>query len=521
MRGVGGGVAGVLTVAALTSGCLRLAEPADPNVITVAARLGPNNLNPLKANDEGTARVSQLIFESLMDIGDDLNVAPGLAHRLETPDARTYVAHLERGVKFHDGHELTSKDVVFTFARFLEPEYVSPHKGAFTVLAGVRALDDYTVEFALKEPFPAFPISNLVPIQIVPDGVDDETLAAAPIGTGPYRFVRYDVDDKVILDAFEDYRGGAPGNAGLVLKVVPDDTMRGLELRKGTSDLMINDVPPDIAYQFEKSKEARIIRSPGLDFSYLGFNMADPVVADRRVRHAIGYAIDREAIVKYLRRGMASVATGLIPPQHVAYEPDIHTFRYDPAQAKRLLDEAGYPDPDGDEGPLPRLSLSLKISTNEEIRLQSTVIQQDLRRVGIALDVRSYEFATMFADVVSGNFQIMSLIWVGGAMVDPDILRRVYHSSQAPPSGFNRGRYSNPEVDRLLDRASAALDQPERLRLYSEAQKIIAEEAPYIPIWNRQNVIVAQWDLAGLHINPIGDFAALKDVRRVRGEVAE
>jgi peptide/nickel transport system substrate-binding protein len=497
------------------TGCDRGEQPADPNIITVAARLGPNNLNPLKANDEGTARVSQLIFESLMDVGDDLNATPTLAHRLESPNPRTYVVHLRRGVKFHDGHELTSRDVVFTFARFLDPEYVSPHKGAFTVLAGVRALDDYTVEFTLKDPFPGFPIANLVPIQIVPDGVDDAALSAAPIGTGPYRFVRYDVDDKVILDAFEGYRGGAPGNAGLVFKVIPDDTMRGLEVRKGTSDLMINDVPPDIAYQFEKNKEARLIREPGLDFSYLGFNMTDPVLADRRVRHAIGYAIDREAIVKYLRRGMASVATGLIPPQHVAYEQDIHRFRYDPARAKQLLDEAGYPDPDGDEGPLPRLSLSLKISTNEETRLQSTVIQQDLRRVGINLDVRAYEFATMFADVVTGNFQIMSLIWTAGAMIDADILRRVYHSEQVPPSGYNRGRYSNPEVDRLLDSASKALDQSERLRFYSAAQKIIADEAPYIPLWNRQNVIVAQRNLDGLHINPIGDFAALKDVRRV------
>jgi len=502
-------------VALLSVSCARGSGPADPNVITIVARLGPNNLNPMKANDEGTARLQQLVFESLLDTGDDLNVVPGLAERVDTPDPRTYVVHLQRGVTFHDGHELTARDVVFSFARFLDPAYISPHKGAFTVMAGVKAIDDYTVEFTLKDPFPAFPVSNLVPIQILPDGVSDEALSALPIGTGPYRFVRYDVDDKVILEAFEGYRGGPPSNAGLVFKIVPDDTMRSLEIRKGTADVMVNDVPPDVAYQFEKNDEARIIRSPGLDFSYLGFNMRDPVLSDKRVRHAIGYAIDREAIVKYLRRGMAQVATGLIPPQHVAYEPGIRMFDYDPARAKRLLDEAGYPDPDGDDGALPRLRLSLKISTNEEIRLQSTVIQQDLRRVGIDLDVRSYEFATMFADVVSGNFQIMSLIWVGGAMIDPDILRRVYHSQQVPPNGFNRGRYSNPEVDRLLDSASMAVDDAERKRFYRDAQKIIAEDAPYFPIWNRQNVIVAQHGLDGLHINPTGDFAALKDVRRV------
>jgi peptide/nickel transport system substrate-binding protein len=242
--------------------------------------------------------------------------------------------------------------------------------------------------------------------------------------------------------------------------------------------------------------------------------MRDPVVSDRRIRHAIGYATNRGAIVKYLRRDLANLATGLLPPQAWAYDADVFQFTYDPAKAKQLLDEAGYRDPDGD-GPLPRLRLSLKISTNEEVRLQSTVIQQDLRRVGIDLDLRSYEFATVFADILKGNFQIMSLQWVGGAVIDPDILRRVFHSSQVPPSGFNRGYYRNADVDQLLDRAGAALDEPERKALYTAAQRIIAADAVYIPIWNRVNVAVAQKNLAGVHLSPSIDFSMLKDVRRV------
>jgi peptide/nickel transport system substrate-binding protein len=243
--------------------------------------------------------------------------------------------------------------------------------------------------------------------------------------------------------------------------------------------------------------------------------MRDPVVSDQRVRHAIGYAIDRDAITKYLRRDLARPATGLIPPQAWAYEPDIFTFSYDPARAMRLLEEAGYPDPDGPDGPLPRLTVSLKISTNEEVRLQSTVIQENLRRVGIHLDLQSYEFATVFADILKGNFQMMSLIWVGGAVIDPDILRRVFHSTQVPPVGFNRGYYSNPEVDRLIDLATAALTEPERKGYYAAAQKIIAEEAPYIPIWNRVNVLLARHDLDGLRMTATAHFATLKDVKRV------
>jgi len=503
----------VILAALLAAGCAGPSAPRDPNIITVAARVGPNSLHPLKANDEGTARVGQLIYDSLMDTGEDLRAHPRLAERIETPDPMTYVVHLRHGVRFHDGHELTARDVVYTFSRLLDPAFVSPFKGAFTVMTGVRAADDYTVIFSLKSPFPSFPVTNLVPIPIIPDGADEQTLAHMPDGTGPYRLVRYAADDKVELAAFKDYWNGVPRNSGVVLKVIPDDTMRGLELRKGTADLVVNDVPPDIVYQMQKSGDFTIVRSPGLDFSYLGFNMRDPIVSDKRVRQAIGYATNRDAIVKYLRRDLAHPATGLIPPLAWAYEPDIFTFTYDPAKAKRLLDEAGYRDPDG-SGPLPRLRLTLKVSTSDEVRLQSTVIQEDLRRVGIELDVRSYEFATVFADIIKGNFQIMSLQWVGGAVIDPDILRRVFHSTQVPPAGFNRGHYQNPEVDRLIDLASAAIDERARKDYYGAAQRIIAEDAIYIPIWNRVNVAVAQKTLDGVHLSPSIDFSMLKDVHR-------
>ena len=248
----------------------------------------------------------------------------------------------------------------------------------------MTAVDDYTVRFTLAEPFAAFPIQLVLP-PIVPADSGDR-MRTSPIGTGPYRFVRYDVDDKVVLSAFEGFWGGSPDNTGLVVKVIPDDTMRGLDLRKGATDLVVNDLPADIVHQLAEDGAFRIEPSPGLDFSYIGFNLRDPILADRRVRHAIGYAINREAIIKYMRRDLARPASGLVPDQAWAFEPDVHRFTHDPARAMRLLDEAGYRDPDGD-GPLPRLRLSLKISSNEETRLQSTVVQEDLRRVGIELDL--------------------------------------------------------------------------------------------------------------------------------------
>jgi peptide/nickel transport system substrate-binding protein len=492
------------------SACGASSPPPDPGVLVVGVRAAPNTLDPRLGGDEVSQRVAQLVFDPLMEYGDDLSVRPVLAERLENPDPLTYVVHVRRGVRFHDGRPLTSKDVVYTFGAFLDPAYISPFKGAYRVMRSVTALDEHTVEFKLNEPFAAFPTQLVYTPPVVPAGSGD-SLRTHPIGTGPYRFVRYDVDEQVVLAAFDGYWQGRPANSGVVVKIIPDDTMRGLELRKRSIDLVANDLPPDIVHQLETSRDFRISRSPGLDFSYLGFNLRDPLLTDKRIRHAVGFAIDREAIVQHLRRGLATPAFGLMPPQAWAFEPHVFQFTYDPDESRRLLDEAGYPDPDGD-GPLPRLRLSLRVSTNEEVRLQAAVVQQDLARVGIALDILSSEFATLQDDVLKGNFQLSSLHWVGGGLVDPDILRRVFHSQQTPPSGFNRGHYSNPLVDRLIDGATTSLEEATRKRFYSEAQKVIADDAPYIPLWNRTNVLVAQPGLTGLHLNPTGDFSALRDV---------
>jgi peptide/nickel transport system substrate-binding protein len=234
------------------------------------------------------------------------------------------------------------------------------------------------------------------------------------------------------------------------------------------------------------------------------------------VRQAIGYAIDREAIVEYLRRGQARVADGPVPSMSWAYADDLFHFTHDPARARALLDEAGYPDPDGD-GPAPRLHLTLKTSTAEDYRLQAEVLQQQLAQVGIALDIRSFEFATMFADVVRGNVQLYTLVFTGGSVADPDILRRVFHSSQVPPNGFNRAHYANPEVDRLLDEATAALTDGDRRRLYVAAQRLIAVDAPIISLWSRTNIAVAQRGIEGVRLSPIGDFEFLGRVFRRPG----
>jgi peptide/nickel transport system substrate-binding protein len=503
--------AGFVLAALLASGCLHR-PVADPDIIVVNIVNGPNNLNPLLATDDSSQKLHQLIYDSLMELDDRLRVVPRLAERLDHPTPTTFVATLRQGVRFHDGHELTAADVVYTFATLIDPEFASPRKGGYVELAAVAALDQYRVLFTLKQPFESFPINLLMPI--VPAG-GQATLRTQPIGTGPYKFVRYAVDDRVELVANQDYFGGAPKNAGLILKIVPDDVMRGLELEKGTTDIVVNDLAPDIVHQMRDEGRLRITQAPGVDYQYVGLNLRDPLLSDVRVRQALAYAIDRDAIVTHLRRGFAEPALGLLPRLSWAFADDLFPYPHDPQLARGLLDAAGYPDPDG-AGPGTRFSLSLKVSNIEFNRLQSSVMQRDLLAVGIQLDVRTYEFATLYADVLSGNFQLYTLQWTAGSLADPDILRRVFHSKQTPPAGFNRGAYSNRQVDALLDAAAASLDAAERLSLFQQAQRLLAVDVPYISLWNKTNFAVAQPSLSGIDLSPMGDLLFLKDVARTR-----
>jgi peptide/nickel transport system substrate-binding protein len=503
-------VAILLIALSATASCARTAPSIDrPLVLGLIS--GPTNLDPGIGLDETSQRIDQLVFSSLLTIGPDLRIVPDLATRFEADGPQAYIAAIPAGVRFHNGREMTSDDVAYTFRRFLDPAFVSGKKGAFSDLAAVDVVDRDTIRFQMKRPSSAFPAS-LTNLGIVPAGTGTSA-ARAPIGSGPYRVVDVDPDDHVTLAAFADYYRGAPRNSGVVIKVIPDDTMRGLELRKGDVDLVVNDLPPDLVHGLSTVSHLRVTTSAGTDYAYMGLNLRDPLLADRRVRQAIGYAIDRAAIIKYLRRDFARETSGIIPEMSWAYRDDLFRFTYDPDRAKALLDEAGYRDPDGD-GPLPRLTLSFKTSTAEQYRLQAAVLQEQLRRVGIALDVRSYEFATLFADIVRGNFQLYTLVFSAGASADPDILRRIFLSTQTPPSGFNRGHYSNPDVDHLLDLATAAATVDERRRYYGEAQRLIAIDAPVISLYARSNYVVAQADLTGISLSPLGDLAFLAGVSR-------
>lgn len=501
----------VVAIACLASAAGCVSRPTDdPNRLVVGLTSGPSNLDPRFGLDDVSQKLHQLIYDSLFVLDDRMRLKASLAESIDNPTPTTYIVHLRNGVVFHDGRPLTAADVAWTFNSMLDPALGSPRRGGLLPLNRVEVLDPVTVRFVLQEAYTSFPINLL--LGIVPDGAGT-SLREHPVGSGAYQFVSQVADDQVVLQAFPGYWQGPPRNSGLLLKVVPDEVMRALEVSHGTMDLVVNDISPDIYFQLRQARDIQTTTSDGVDSQYMGLNLRDPILKDRRVRQALAYGIDRQAIVDYLRRGLAVPADTLLPPLSWAQARDVRTYRRDVTKARALLDEAGFRDPDGD-GPLARVTLTLKVSNVEYNRAQAAVLQAQLREIGVDIDVRTYEFATLFADIIGGNFQLYTLQWTAASLADPDILRRIFHTTQVPPAGFNRGHYSNPVLDDVLERAAASRDDAERRRLYATAQAILADDLPYIPVWWKTNFAIARRDLDGITLNPYAEFTFLRHVAR-------
>jgi peptide/nickel transport system substrate-binding protein len=463
----------------------------------------PTNLDPRIGVDAQSERIDNLIFDDLLLRGDHLDVAPGLAERWEVPDPLTYVFHLHRGVIFHDGRPLTSRDVKWTFDSLLTGKIRSPKTSAYRFVDRIEAPDDFTVVFHMKEADGAL-LWNLSDgaIGIVPFGSRNE-MTEHPIGSGPFKFVSAETDKDVIIERNESYWGGKPKLARVRFAVVPDATTEALELRKQSADLTINSLTPDTVMTLEREPYLAVEHTPGTEIQYLGFNLRDPILQDVRVRQAIAYALDRRPMIQYLWGSWAQPARSVLPPQSWAYNGNVPAYDHDPDQARRLLDAAGYPAVNGI-----RFHITMKTSTTESTRLMAAVMQQQLREVGIVLDIRSFESATFLADVVHGAFQLYGLRWVGGNQ-DPDIFY-VFHSSRFPPNGANRGRYSNAQVDALIDRARREVNQENRKSIYAELQLILADELPYIDLWYLDNVLVHNKRVRNLRLNPAGSYDFLR-----------
>ena len=494
-------------------------RPADGSLV-VALESAPIHFDPRLATDQASARVFELTMNGLVTQDGSGGWLPDLAERWEVLDGgRRWRFHLRSGVRFHDGSPLDADDVVWTYGSLLDGTVVSAKRGAFAKVARVVAVDDATVDFETVEPFGAL-LGNLNSyVAVVPAGRTPDLQNRSPVGTGPFRVVAR-TPDTVELAAFEGHWAGRPRLDRVVLREVPDSTVRALELRKGSVQLVVNALPPDVVPLFEQDPRFRVERAAGSNFVYLGLNLEDERLADPRVRRALALSLDRPRLVATLWRGLGAVTETMLPAGHWARHEELAPLPHDPAAARRLLDAAGYPDPDGPGGPRPRLTLTYKTSTDETSLLQAQILRAMAAEAGIALEIRSHEFATFFQDVQRGAFQVFSLTRTG--IEDPDLYALIFHSRNVPPAGANRGRYRNPALDRLLDRGGSLVDPRERRPVYREVQEIVAADLPLIPLFTRVNVAVLPADLAGFRHYPAGELLSLRSVRwRAPGETGQ
>lgn len=481
----------------------------DADRLVIGLKSSPTNIDPRVGQDNASGRIFDLCCRGLVRVTPEMDYAPDVATGWETPDDRTIIFKLNPNAKFQDGRPVTAQDVKWTYDTLMAENFVSTKKSGYSSVDNIEAADPQTVVFHLKEPNGGL-FDNLT-LGIMPQGSDPNTSKTRPISVGPYRVVDFKTDESVTLEASPYWHQGVPKIKNVIVRVIPDMTTMVLELRRGSVNLEINQIPFENVAEFLNDPKHQVVKKPGSVWQYLAFNLKDQYLSKREVRQAIAHAIDRERIVKDLQRGYGVPTDTMFGEGHWARATGLPTYPYDPNKAKQLLDQAGFRDPDGD-GPQPRFSLVFKTSTDTEANLRAQMIQQMLQQVGIKVEIQTSEFGTFLDDVAKGKFQMYSLSRNG--IADPDFYYVIFHSKNIPPEGQNRGYYSNPKVDDLIAQGRATFDRGKRRQIYAEIQRIVQEDLPYVSLYHQVNVAVMDKDLQGYVMYPAGFWLGIPQMSR-------
>lgn len=449
-------------------------------------------------------RIRQLMFNGLTRKDDKFDPAPDLAEKYEmSPDFKSFTFYLRPNVRFHNGRVLSAADVKYTFETMLARGFPSAKRADLE-----RDLDSIEMDptnplkvtFRCKSLCPGL-ANNIIPIGIIPEGTSNQQ-AKNPIGTGPFKFESYTEEQEVILTAFNEYFEGAPSIKRLAVRIIPDNSTRESELVKGSVDLAINaDFDPATVETLQKTSGIKTDVTDGTNITHLGVNLQDPILKDRRVRQALAYAMDREAIIQNVLRGQAQPAWSVLPPSQWAFEPNVTVYKHDPDQARRLLSEAGKSN----------LKLSLKTSPLSISRKIGEVLQEQMRGVGIELELQSLERQKLTQDMMEGNFQLYLNTLVGGNQ-STEIFKPVYGSGSIPPNGQNRSRYINPKLDKLLEDAQTA-SRERRKEIFSQVQKILAEDLPQIYLWYPATIVIYRDRISNVKVDPSADWSAIRNMK--------
>lgn len=501
------------SAAALTLAATGLRGPlmaqTPPGVLILGQVAEPKTLDPQAATAANDFRISVNVFDGLVRFKDGtLEVEPALAQSYEiSEDGKTYTFALREGIKFHDGSDFNAEAVKFTFERMLKEDHPFANTGPFPLafffssVVSVEAPDAKTAVFTLSEPYAPF-LANLAtptgyivsPAAVEQHGAD---FGRNPSGTGPFKFAEWRANEMVAIEKNPDYWDGPAASDAIVFRPITDANTRTAEMLAGGLDIMV-EVPPVTLSQF-RNDQYHIVEAAGAHLWFLILNCQDGAFADKRVRQAANYAVNKEALVNDVLEGTATVAAGPTPAAfNWAVNPDVAPYPYDPEKAKDLLAEAGTPNPkitffvtEGGSGMLDPVAMG-------------TAIQADLAAVGFDVTIQTYEWNTFLDQVnpgLSGKADMAEMAWMTN---DPDTLPFLALRTDAFPDkgGFNSGYYSNPEVDDLLNRARVSTSQDERADLYKKMQVIVQDDAPWLFVANWKQNAVATAAVQGLVLQP-------------------
>jgi peptide/nickel transport system substrate-binding protein len=496
-------------------GCRRPAASRDELVLLNEGRI--QRIDPRFNTGSWDVKVSRLVAPGLVSVdGPQALPEMDLAESVTVEDDRTYLVTLRADARFPDGKRVDADDVRYTFDSVRDPLLGSPYRKTWTeILAAVEAVGPRQVRFRLIKPRAPF-VTDLafgIVDRRVAEPQDQAVRRAARehgrpppldlvgevVGAGPFRIGARDAD-RVELSR-NPYARVRPRIERFVVRTIRDDNSRFLALVGRSADLIQNGIPPLVLETFENDPRLEVRYSPSASLTYLGFNLTAAGTSDPRVRQAIAHAIDRRVIVDAKMRGHAVLATGMLDPHNPFYAGDVPRWDYDPALARRLLDEAGFKDPDGD-GPAPRLRLTWKTSAQRFRVALAQVMARQLAEVGIEVDVRPFDWATFMDDVI-----------------EPDMLRAFFHSERIPSeathfAGNNRFHYSNPQVDRWLDEGAAVRAPDERRAIYARVQAALAADLPALPLWHEDNAAALSRDIGGYVVTPIASLGAAAQAYR-------
>lgn len=487
--------------------------PAYGDIIVEGSIGDASNLIPLLSSDSTSHGIASLVYNGLVKYDKDVNIVGDLAESWKISRGGLVITfHLRKGVKWHDGQPFTARDVLFTYELTIDPKTPTAYAGDFLKVKKAEVLDDHTFRVTYDKPFaPALMSwgSNIMPKHLL-EGKDITTspLSRHPVGTGPYKFKEWVPGQKIVLISNPDYFEGRPYIDGNIMRIIPDMATMFLELRANGIDRM-NLTPLQYTRQTENNlfrKNFNKYRYLSFSYTYLGYNLKNPLFADKRVRQAIAYGVNKDEIIQGVLLGLGREATGPYKPGTWVYNSNVPTYPYNPGKARELLSDAGWKDTDGD-GILDKdgQPFVFEIITNQgnEIRAKcAEIIQRRLGEIGIKVKIRVLEWAAFVNDFINKRrFDATILGWT--VPLDPDIYD-VWHSSKMGPKELNFISYKNDEVDALIEKGRETFDQGARKKYYNRIQEILAEEQPYLFLYVPDALPIIHARFRGVEPAPLG-----------------